>query len=71
MKKRFKLTKKEARLVRIGLRIYKDSLKVGPVYEPWTDAYKKRTAESFRREAAQCKRDLKIVKDLLTDLKGM
>lgn len=67
MKKRFNLTKDEARLVRTGLKILRDSLYVGPDY----DYYRTEGDQKYRRELQRCKRELLVVKDLLTALKGM
>ncbi len=66
-KKRFNLSKDEARLVRSGLKIMRDSLHVGPDY----DFYRTEGDKKYRRELQRCKKELVIVKDLLTDLKGM
>lgn len=67
MTKKFKLTKNEARLVRIGLRIYKESCEIGPSF----DCFCKSDDIRYEREAKKCKRDLAVIKKLLADLKGM
>ena len=60
-------SKDEKRLLRIALKIWRDSLQVGPSYDRYPGEMGNK---DWQREWKKCQKDLPIVLGMLKDLKG-